>query len=230
VDLRRAAGHDARVANSYRGAPQDGLPDGVVHWEGPGLDAWDAWTPAQVAAELHHAAVSWCVVGGWAIDVFLGEQTRPHDDLEIAVLRDEFPAVRAAFSTFDLYSVGNGEVRRLAAPAEPEPDKHQNWVLDTVADRWRADVMLEPGDAETWVFRRQPTIRARRDTMIRRSPDGIPYLAPAGTLLYKAKACRPKDEADLDACLPALTPAERTWLRSALDICHPGHQWIDRLR
>ncbi|MGH3656155.1 MAG: nucleotidyltransferase domain-containing protein [Micromonosporaceae bacterium] len=29
--------------------------------------------------------VPWCVAAGWALDLFRGEQTRPHEDLEIAV-------------------------------------------------------------------------------------------------------------------------------------------------
>jgi len=32
----------------------------------------------------------WCVAGGWAIDMFLGKQTRPHEDMEIVVLRRDF--------------------------------------------------------------------------------------------------------------------------------------------
>jgi len=210
-------------------APVQEEQEGVIHWEGPGLDAWDAWTPVEVAAELDGVDVPWCVVGGWAIDLFLGQQTRAHEDLEIAVLRGDFRSIRTALRGFDLYSVGDGEVRRLAPEGQPAAEKHQNWVLDTDAQRWRADVMLEPGDAETWVFRREPTIRAARDTMIRRTTDGIPFLAPAGALLFKAKATRPKDEADLQACLPALRPSERTWLRSALEEAHPGHPWTDRL-
>src|SRR5262245_45368546 len=65
-------------------------PKGVKHWEGPGLDAWHPWTPAQVAAELTGVNVPWCVVGGWAIDLWLGERTRDHEDIEIAVPRYSF--------------------------------------------------------------------------------------------------------------------------------------------
>jgi hypothetical protein len=27
---------------------------------------------------------TWFIAGGWAIDLFIGKQTRPHQDLEIA--------------------------------------------------------------------------------------------------------------------------------------------------
>ncbi|HEX5563842.1 MAG TPA: hypothetical protein VFX34_02680, partial [Sporosarcina sp.] len=31
----------------------------------------------------------WGVAGGWAIDLFLGNQTREHSDIEIAILRED---------------------------------------------------------------------------------------------------------------------------------------------
>src|SRR5690348_7365284 len=31
----------------------------------------------------------WAVAGGWAIDMWLGRQTRDHHDIEVAVLRDD---------------------------------------------------------------------------------------------------------------------------------------------
>jgi Aminoglycoside-2''-adenylyltransferase len=31
----------------------------------------------------------WCIVGGWAIDLWLEEHTRPHEDIEISVLRED---------------------------------------------------------------------------------------------------------------------------------------------
>ena len=173
----------------------------------------------------------WCVVGGWAIDLFLGRETRAHEDLEIAVPRAEFAAVRAHLTGFALHAVGDGEVRALGPAEPPPPDKHQNWVLDPRANAWRVDVMLEPGDADTWVYRRDESIRAPRAAMVRSTPDGVPYLVPQAALLFKAKAAtRTKDEADFAAALPRLDPAARAWLRAALERVHPEHSWLARLR
>jgi len=33
--------------------------------------------------------VEWCVVGGWGVDALLGEQTRPHKDLDVLVRLDQ---------------------------------------------------------------------------------------------------------------------------------------------
>jgi hypothetical protein len=84
--------------------------------------------------------------------------------------------------------------------------------------------MLQPGDADTWVFRRDERIRAPRDFMI--SPGPIPHLKPHGVLFYKAKAARPKDVADLAVATPLLTPDQRNWLIETLSEIHPGHAWI----
>lgn len=203
-------------------------PGGVVHWDGPGLEAWQPWTPVEAAHRLADVAVNWYVVGGCAIDLFLGASTRVHDDLEIAILRADFDAVRDHLHGFVLHAVGDGEVRRLQAGASPPADKHQNWVLDPVANAWRMDVMLEPGDAQTWVFRRDERVRAPRSQMMRVRA-GIPYLAPEAVLLFKAKYVREKDEADFGACLPRLEGDARTWLVNALSRVHPGHAWIARL-
>lgn len=89
--------------------------------------------------------------------------------------------------------------------------------------------MLEVGDRDTWVCRRDESITASRQAMTRISPDGVPYLAPAGALLYKAKAHRDKDQADFDLCVPSLTDDERAWLVAALRVAHPGHEWIAQL-
>jgi hypothetical protein len=89
------------------------------------------------------------------------------------------------------------------------------------------DVMLEPGNAETWVFRRDERMRALRAFMVAQGP--IPHLKAHGALLYKAKALRPKDEADFASALPLLTREERAWLIEALSVAHPGHAWIAAL-
>jgi hypothetical protein len=88
--------------------------------------------------------------------------------------------------------------------------------------------MLETGDGDTWVFRRNDSITAPRGEMISER-DGVPYLRPQGVLLYKARNARDKDEADFEKCLPVMDAAARRWLSGALIRAHPGHDWIRRL-
>jgi lincosamide nucleotidyltransferase A/C/D/E len=56
----------------------------------------DAGQVLEVLARLEAAGVRAWVGGGWGVDALVGEQTRPHDDLDLAVdTRDEAGAIRA---------------------------------------------------------------------------------------------------------------------------------------
>jgi hypothetical protein len=123
--------------------------------------------------------------------------------------------------------VGGGERQRIFDEPFP-PDKHQCWVLDRRAAKWRLDVMLEPGDRDTWVYRRAPAIVGPRDSFVLRDVTGIPFLAPQAVLLFKA-ASRAKDDADFENVLPHLSQDARTWLRDAL-AAHPSNRWAEKLR
>jgi len=203
----------------------------IKHWDGPPLEAWDAWTPAMAAHALDGVDAPWCVAGGWAIDLYAGRKTRHHGDLEIAVPRLFFAPIRHRLERrFALHVVGDGEVRRLPPGALYPDDKHQCWVLDEAAGKWRLDIMREPGDADVWIARRDESIQLPRAAAVQRSNDGIPYLAPEAVLLFKAKNLRPKDNSDFTLVAPLLPPAQRAWLIDALTRVHPGHEWIGALR
>ena len=190
----------------------------------PDIEAWAAWHPSEVAARLADLRVPWCVAAGWAVDLFLGEQTREHGDLEIAVPAAEAGAVLARFAELDFYMpVGEGRL----APLDLAGDSHQSWGYEVSAGRWRIDVFREPHDGGTWICRRDERVRRPYGDIIARTPDGIPYLSPEIVLLFKAKAPRAKDRADFARVLPHLTAAQRTWFVTTLAAVHPGHEWLD---
>ena len=43
--------------------------------------------PVKVNSWLRDSSAQWGVAGGWAIDLFLNKETRPHKDIEVAILR-----------------------------------------------------------------------------------------------------------------------------------------------
>jgi hypothetical protein len=69
----------------------------------PDLDAWDAWRPEEVAARLAGVPPPWYVAGGWALDLFLGYQRRPHEDIEIGVLHGRFDQIVAALIGYEFF-------------------------------------------------------------------------------------------------------------------------------
>jgi hypothetical protein len=179
----------------------------------------------------------WYIAAGWALDLFRGEQTREHEDTEVGVpdTAEAFDQVRSALAGFEFEAAGSGHLWPLGAAALAAT--HQTWVSEPAPTRqgdrptriYRLDVFREPHRDGRWVCRRDETIVLPYDQVIRRNGDDIPYLAPELALLFKAKATRPKDQADFDGALPLLAPAERSWLAGALRRIHPGHKWLDRL-
>ena len=64
----------------------------------PDLDGWNAWRPKHLALRLQALEVPWAVAAGWAIDLFVGHESRAHEDLEIVVARTSFDAGTTTFS------------------------------------------------------------------------------------------------------------------------------------
>jgi hypothetical protein len=192
------------------------------------IDAWDAWRPEQIADLLAAVELPWAVAAGWAIDLFLGGGHRAHGDLEIAVPRPRFGELLPVLDGFELWvPVGDG---KNLMPFDPDSESHQTWARDPATEFWRFDVFREPADGDTWICRRDERLRMRYSELIRHTPDGIPYVRPDVTLLFKARhSAEDKNEADFAAALPLLSAAERTWLRDALALVHPGHEWATRL-
>jgi hypothetical protein len=193
----------------------------------PDLALWDAWHPKEIAERLAGVDATWYVTAGWALDLDHGRQTREHEDVEIAVPEAGFEAVRAALHWLELWVIGGG----LAHPVTPESlaAHHQTWARDPATGAWRLDVMREPWEGETWVFRRDPRIRLPRDRVIAHTSDGIPYARPEIALLYKAKSTRPKDDADFASVLPLLGDEQRAWLAASIALVHPEHHWLQSL-
>ncbi len=197
----------------------------------PSLDheAWSAWHPKELADRLAGIGRPWCVVGGWALDLWHARETREHEDLEFTVLRDDVPFFRERLKGMRFHAVGSGVIQYLPQDREPPEDIFQIWCEDIAAQCWRADMMIEPGTPDTWVYKRDPRISVPRAKMVAKTTDGIPYLGPAAILLFKAKYQRPKDEVDFDNAVGRLMVSEREWLKNCLDLLHPGHAWSERL-
>ncbi|MGQ2916844.1 MULTISPECIES: nucleotidyltransferase domain-containing protein [Rhizobium] len=195
----------------------------------PDQDAWEAWSPAELFRRLGRVSRPWCVVGGWALDLWHGKKTREHEDLEFTILRADLGIFRRELNDVEFYTVNDGVLELLAADREPATEIFQIWCFDRAALRWRVDMMIEPGTDESWVYKREPQISRPRTEMVSRTAGGIPYLNPAAVLLFKAKYRRPKDEEDFAYAVPKLPAAERRWLRDCLERFHPDHEWAKAL-
>lgn len=206
------------------------LPGGGIVLSPAAIEALDArwsrsWTPVEVARRLAGIAVPWCVAAGWALDLFRGRQTREHGDIEIAIPAAGFAAVRGRFPGYAFDGAGSGRIWEDATP-DVLAAVHQTWLRDPATGDYLLDVFREPHDGDTWICRRDETIRLPYRDIIHRTRDRIPYLAPELVLLFKAKHARQKDQADFDATVPHMTKAQREALAGLLARVHPGHPWL----
>jgi hypothetical protein len=195
------------------------------------LGEWAALTPIEIGAFLRDARFRWWIAGGWAIELFVGRPIRPHDDLDVQVLREEQGAVQATLAGWDLQAADPPGTFRPWHPSEVLPTHvHDVWCRPDPTSPWALQLMLADTIEDRWVFRRDPGISRPLDELTHRTADGLPSLAPEVQLLYKAKAPRfAKNEIDLDVVLPLLGEIRRAWLATALATWSPGHPWIARL-
>ncbi|MBB3098015.1 hypothetical protein FHR83_005700 [Actinoplanes campanulatus] len=208
-----------------RGATGGGIPGDLGTLEA----RWSrCWTPAEIANRLTGVTAPWCVAAGWALDLFRGEQTRPHSDLDIAVPAAHFPQIRDRFPGHTFDAVGDARIWESPSP-EALNATHQTWLRDPATGDYLVDVFREPHDGPTWICRRDETIRLPYADIIEHTPDRIPYLRPELVLLFKAEHHRPKDQTDFDGTLPLLSPARRATLTRLLNRVHPGHTWLASL-
>ena len=173
----------------------------------------------------------WYVAAGWAIDLFLGGSHREHEDLEVAVPNSRFDEIVDALGGLEVFIItAPHEATPLAEAHNRLEGTHQSWVREPATGLWRFDVFREPSDGDTWLCRRDESIRLPYDEVIERTDDGIPYGRPEIVLLFKARhADRSRDQSDFDAVLPHLDTESRHWLAEALELVHPGHPWLPEL-
>lgn len=191
---------------------------------------WEPLTVEQVAERLRELRVPWSIAGGWALDLFIGRQTRAHKDVEVAVFRDDVATARAALAGWEVFIAESGTLTEwregVALPAEA----HELWCRERGRAAWQLELLVEERVGDRWVYRRDRAIGMRAADLVRRTADGVPYIRPEVQLLYKSKATRPEDESDLLTVLPLLDIAARSWLAAALWTIDPRHRWLERLK
>jgi hypothetical protein len=196
----------------------------------PDPATWDAWRPGQVHERFCHIDAPWYVAAGWAIDLFLGEQTREHEDIEIGVPASQFEKFAAALADCEIFAIDSGVAYPISGvPANGQLRGHQTWVRDKNTGFWKLDIFREPSENGVWVSRRDASIRMPYERLILFNSQGIPFARPEVVLSFKAKAARAKDEADLVRVLPKLDSDARTWLAAAIAKTHPAHRWLAKL-
>lgn len=194
----------------------------------------------------------WSFCGGYAIDLFLGRETRPHYDLDISTYwphRDNI--IRHMQETgWTVYEAcGGGMVHRIIDLAGQKRLKRNIFCVaegntnfhlkDCGNEMFRCEIERIPQtrlDYIEFLFNTR-TDRAfiyARNKKVTRAIEkavlyngSIPYLAPELVLLYKSTDIKREGyQQDFELARQKMSPEGKTWLREALEICYPGnHPW-----
>ena len=91
-----------------------------------GVADWDVASPHEAMEWFANVFVPWWIAGGWAIDLFLDRETRPHADLDVGVLRRNVGEVLRAIPDWEAFEARDGALTRLLH-ATPRSEVNSLW-------------------------------------------------------------------------------------------------------
>jgi hypothetical protein len=189
----------------------------------------ELWRPSEVVDALAWFGAGpapWWIAGGRALDLFLGRSSRVHADLDIGVLRRDIREILRGLAGWDIREASGGILSPLEPGELPRPSVNSLWCRYGGATHWSFELLLDEALGDTWVYRRDPRITRPVREAVRRSRQNVPFLTPEIQLLYKAKDTRDRDRIDFGNVSPYLDNSARHWLKNALELTAPSHEWI----
>ncbi len=193
---------------------------------------WDPLPYKDAFLQLQSRGIAAWVAGGWALDLFLGRQTRPHVDTDIVIRRPDQARIAEAFPGWEVFRTHAPGLALWDGSSYLETTPNV-WLREGRDRPWSLELMFLDVDGDRWVYRRNKDINGRMDDLGLVNEDGISYLRPEIQLLFKGGSSqrRQKDDDDFLAVLPCLPDASREWLVRSLEIQFPhGHDWIAHLK
>ena len=174
----------------------------------------------------------WAVCGGWALDLFLNRVTRPHKDVDFAVLRKDQLIIQE-------YLLSHGWTLEKAVSGQLVPWQRGEWIDLPVHTIWCKNPSVSPDfiellfnevDEVNFHFRRDTSITHPLEKMIVSSASGSPILAPEIVLLYKSKNVEASPYVgELKKVWPYLCSEARDWFASALKKLYINHVWLEEI-
>ena len=191
------------------------------------VERWEPLSLAETIRIFNRAAFRWWISGGQALELHVGRSWRDHHDTDVGVARPDLSQLRVLLDGWDIHVAAAGRLHSWHGE-ELRPELHQNnlWCRRQPDAPWQLDVTISEGNAQAWIYRRDPAVRLAWQTAVLRTEDGVPYLAPELQLLFKSKEPRDKDETDARQVIPALDVEQRRRLNELLPGDHPWQALI----
>lgn len=186
----------------------------------------------EIAAIFKQTGKPFWLAGGYSIDLFLGGvKTREHEDLDFVVKREDQLAFQNILTGWDLQAAnppGSGSLLPWPKNHFYDLPVHNIWCRENEDAPWNLEILFSEFENNEWVYRRNRSIRGPIEEFGWTTEYGLQVLKPEIQLLYKSRSRRPKDNLDLENCLPQLTSKQKNTLREWI-ITDTGkdHPWVD---
>lgn len=185
--------------------------------------------PVKINSLLRDASFQWGVAGGWALDLFLDRETRPHSDIEVAILRRNQLEMKKTLADWRFEYIHRGVINHWKLDIYLKEPVHEIHALNEGYQPTRLEVLLNEHAGKKWVFRRNQGVKLPIGDIFIPSQKGIPILHPKIVLLYKVKINKAKDLEDLRNVAPHLDKSDRSWLYNAIWGTYGRHDWLQYL-
>ena len=197
--------------------------------------------------------IDYAICGGFAIDLFLGEKTRPHKDLDVVVfwedrdriveymLRNKWDVYEPCGTEY-LHKINNiNSQKRLRSNIWcVKPDNKHYTFLEHDKDMYSVEFdnseqteldyiefLFNTRSEGYFLYARNHDIKLELNTVICKM-DNIPYVAPELVLLYKSTAAEQAEyQLDFENALSKMNERQLKWLNESLKIMYPtDHKWL----
>jgi len=194
--------------------------------------------------------------GGHALDIHLGQTTRPHGDIDLSAWWDDRNRVISFMQAqgWIVYeAMGGGKIHLITDTDNQKLIKlnifcvkgncsffHAELIENDVylceidhleqKDLDYIEFLFNKRDENDFIYSRNNEIKRELDKAILHK-GGTSYFSPELVLLYKSTdLSREENRQDFDMMISHLIDENKEWLRSALITAFPdGHEWITRL-
>lgn len=208
---------------------------------------------AEANALLQGQEFSYAICGGFALDLFLGYETRTHGDIDILAFWEDRETIITYMQSkgYNVYEMlGGGKVHRIMDIKMQEKLRKnifcctEDCELVRLYDTDEQDVywldfqhtglsklnyvefLFNERTEEKFVYVRDERVRRRMANTILET-DGVPYLAPELCLLFKSTDIeREGYQQDFELTVGKLSAEQRAWFENAMELLYPeGHKW-----
>lgn len=202
---------------------------------------------------LKNHGFTYAFCGGWAIDLFIGEQTRKHGDIDILAYWPERDKIIQYMQScgFQVYEMlGGGKAHHITDIQDQRREKRNIFCCtlecelvhfyptdetDVLFLEFKhigqtklnfIEFLFNDKDGADLIYARNCAVRQPlTDAVLYRG--GLPVLSPEMCLLYKSTDTeREGYQSDYDHAMAYMDEQQKHWLNDALAVMYPnGHKW-----